>query len=56
MRYVVNNVKQTKLHVSRIEEAFLQLEALLRLQKYQYYATISASIVIYLDNSNPEIP
>ena len=41
----VPNVKQTKLYVSRIEEAFLQLETLLRLQKYQYYATISASIV-----------
>ena len=55
------SVKQTKLHVSRMEEAFiegsdLQLEALLRSQKYQYYSTISASIVIYLDNSNPEIP
>lgn len=42
--------------MSRIEEAFRGLrfeDWWLRLQKYQYYATISASIVIYLDNSNP---
>ena len=47
-------VKQAKLHLSKMKEAFyegldLQLDTLLRLQKYQYYATISASIVFYLD-------
>ena len=53
--------RERLLHLNRMKEAFyegldLQRETLLRLQKYQYYATISASIVFYLDNSNPEIP